>query len=225
MDKFDLEEKILGGIFGVISIIAAIIELCSNGFTLATIAGTIKDVFATLVVVVLFVTVMRALRPQKPKNFRDLLNNAMVKVEKNYTPLIKKIEENENDTEAKIQKLQTVIRYGISTNVNALFTRDCSNYIRFFDINANTPDSIVFPVRETFFGSTEKSPFNAETIIHKMCGSLQYRFPEYEVSGDFKRNEIVVKFNKTLSSAEDAENLSRLIDTLILLYIAETKKS
>lgn len=224
MDKFDLEEKILGGIFGVISIVATIIELCANGFSTATIFGAVKDIFGTLIVVVLFVAVMKALKPKKAKNFRDLLNTSMEKVEANYAPLIRKAIAKESDSEAKTKKLENTIRYEIGSNINALFEGDCGSYIRFFDIDAHNPDRIVFPVRETFFGSKEDSPFDAERIIYKVSGSLQKRFPDYDIKNDLKKNEITVDFKKTLSTADDAESLSRLIDMVVLLFIAENKK-
>ncbi|MBR5278957.1 MAG: hypothetical protein IKU23_06795 [Clostridia bacterium] len=224
MDKFDLEEKILGGIFGTISIVATIIEMCANGFSTATVFGAVKDIFGTLVVVVLFITVMKALKPKKAKNFRELLNTSMEKVEANYAPLIRKAVIKETDTDAKVNKLQNFIRYEIGSNMNALFGEDCGNYIRFFDIDATTPNAIVFPIRETFFGNKENAPFNAETIIYKISNSLQKRFTDYQVKGDIKKKEIVVSFNKTLSSYEDAETLCRLIDTVVLLFIAENKK-
>lgn len=118
VDKFDLEEKILGGIFGVISIVATIVELYANGFSTATVFGAVKDVFGTLVVVVLFVAVMKALKPPKAKNFRDLLNASMEKVERNYAPLIRKAITKETDTEAKTKKLENTIRYEIGSNIN-----------------------------------------------------------------------------------------------------------
>ena len=225
MDNLDLKEKILGGVFGLISIIAAIAELCANGFSFATVSGTVKDIFATLIVVVLFVAVMRTLNPPKAKNFRELLDRAMINVQENYNPLIRKAEEKETDSEAKTRKLQTVIRYEIATDINTLFSDgNSTSYIRFFDINADSPDSIIFPIRESFFGKNQEMTFDAEKIGLKISGSLQRRFPEYGVSIDNAKKEILVDFKKTLSTTEDAETLCRLIDTTVLLFIAENKK-
>ena len=159
MDKFDLEEKILGGIFGVISIVATVIELCANGFSTATIFGAVKDIFGTLIVVVLFVAVMKALKPKKAKNFRDLLNASMEKVEANYAPLIRKANAKESDTEAKTKKLENTIRYEIGSNINALFEGGCGSYIRFFDIDAHTPRQNSFPYQRNVFRKQRRRPF------------------------------------------------------------------
>ena len=47
MDKIDFQEKVLGGIFGGIAIIAAIAEMFINGIDAASVVGAIKDVFGT----------------------------------------------------------------------------------------------------------------------------------------------------------------------------------
>jgi hypothetical protein len=60
--------------------------------------------------------------------------------------------------------------------------------------------------------------------MYKIAGSLQKRFPDYDIQKDFKKNEITVDFKKTLSTADDAESPSRLIDVVVLLFIAENKK-
>ena len=57
MDKLDLQEKIWGGVFGIIAILAAIAELITGGISAASVFGTIKDVSGTLVVVVVLALV------------------------------------------------------------------------------------------------------------------------------------------------------------------------
>ncbi len=75
MDEFDFKEKVFGGIFGVIAIIAAIAEMFANGISVASILGAIKDIFGTLVVVVLLITVVKNLLP---KNISYLLKNDLL---------------------------------------------------------------------------------------------------------------------------------------------------
>ena len=59
MDKMEFQEKFLGGIFGIIAIIAAIAEAITNGISLSTVFAAIKDVSGTLIVVVLLVTFIK----------------------------------------------------------------------------------------------------------------------------------------------------------------------
>ena len=55
MEKNDFIEKIIGGVFAIAAIVAAIIEVILGGCSAEAIVGGAKDVFGTLVVVVLYV--------------------------------------------------------------------------------------------------------------------------------------------------------------------------
>ena len=78
MDNIDIKEKIWGGIFGVIAIIAAIAEMFVNGVNAASICGMVKDVFGTLVVVIVMVAVAKLVAPKKqPMTFEDKMTAAL----------------------------------------------------------------------------------------------------------------------------------------------------
>ena len=78
MDKIDIQEKIWGGIFGVVAIIAAIAEMFANGVDFASICGMIKDVSGTLVVVIVMVAVAKLIAPKKHTvTFEEKLTGAL----------------------------------------------------------------------------------------------------------------------------------------------------
>ena len=78
MDKLDIQEKIWGGIFGVVAIIAAIAEMFANGVDFASICGMIKDVSGTLVVVIVMVAVAKLIAPKKHTvTFEEKLTGAL----------------------------------------------------------------------------------------------------------------------------------------------------
>lgn len=91
MDRNEFIEKYLGGIFAVIAVLAAIVEMILNGIDAASISGAIKDIFGTLVVVVLWISLIIN-RPKKPKNIDGLLEDAVEKWGFNNAPLIFKAE-------------------------------------------------------------------------------------------------------------------------------------
>lgn len=91
MDKMDRDEKLWGGIFGIIAILAALTEMFINGVTASSIAGAIKDISGTLVVVVLLVTFLKSL-PRKPKNLSEILEQAVEDWGNDNSPLIFKTE-------------------------------------------------------------------------------------------------------------------------------------
>ena len=87
-ERKDWIETFIGGACGVIAIVAAIVEyaLGDNG----AIAGMLKDIFGTLVVVVLL---FAAMPKRKPKNLSDILEKAVEEWGENNAPIIFKTEE------------------------------------------------------------------------------------------------------------------------------------
>ena len=89
MDKLDLQEKIWGGIFGVIAILAAIAELIAGGISVAAVFGTIKDVSGTLVVVVVMVAVAKLIAPKKQeKSFEERMTGSLNEWIKDHSNMI-----------------------------------------------------------------------------------------------------------------------------------------
>lgn len=91
MDKIDFQEKKWGFIFGVVAIVAAIFEMVVGGISISSVLGTIKDVFGTLVVVVVFYYIMKN-TPKKPKNIADVLEKTIEDWGLDNAPLIFKTE-------------------------------------------------------------------------------------------------------------------------------------
>ncbi|MBQ9608893.1 MAG: hypothetical protein IJV15_05540 [Lachnospiraceae bacterium] len=87
MENLDNKEKIWGGILGTIAIISAICEMVLGGINAASVAGMIKDVSGTLVVVVVLIAFLKSL-PKKLKNIEDVLENEVEAWGKDNTPFI-----------------------------------------------------------------------------------------------------------------------------------------
>jgi len=222
MDKMDRDEKLWGGIFGVIAIAAAFAEMFINGVDASSITGAIKDIFGTLVVVVLLVAFIRNL-PKKPKNFRELFDADMNEIEQAYSPLIVKYVPKDTATESAKAKNENVIRYDILSSVDALFGKAQADHLRLFELNAEKPEKICFYVREKFFGK----PFDAKEIAENISGRLQVKFADYSVThgADSSGETITVNFNKSMETEQDAAELISLINAAILLFVARNKKS
>ena len=221
MDKMDRDEKLWGGVLGIISILAAVAETFINGVDAASVAGAIKDISGTLVVVVLLVAFIKSL-PAKPKNFRELFENNMNEMEQIYSPLIVKYVPKDSARESFKAKNETVIRYDILSSVDALFGKEQADHLRLFEMSAERPEKITFYVREKFFGK----PFDAKEIAENISGRLQAKFPEYKVThrADSSGETININFNKIMETADDATELVNLINATILLFVARNKK-
>lgn len=91
MDKLEIKEKVWGGIFGAAAILAAIAEMIANGVSNASVFGMVKDVTATLVVVVILIAFFSA--NKKPKNITEILETDVEAWGEANAPLIFKTEE------------------------------------------------------------------------------------------------------------------------------------
>ena len=91
MDKMERDEKLWGSIFGIVAILAAIVEMCINGIDAGSIAGAIKDIAGTAVVFVVLAAFINNL-PKKPKNLVDILEKNVEDWGSDNAPLIFKTE-------------------------------------------------------------------------------------------------------------------------------------
>ena len=65
----DAVEKIIGGVFGIVAIVAIIAEMILGSFNQEAIAGGIKDIAGTLITVVMLIVAIKALKPKKEEPF------------------------------------------------------------------------------------------------------------------------------------------------------------
>lgn len=72
-------ETILGGIFGIISIVAIVIEMSLGGFSAEAIAGGVKDIAGTMVAVMVFLIAIKHLLPSKANElpFKNRMENSL----------------------------------------------------------------------------------------------------------------------------------------------------
>ena len=228
MNRDDFIDKILGGIFAVVAIVAAIIELVLGDISTATVAACIKDVFSTLAVVVLFFAVIKDKMPAR--NFRQAFEREMVEISAKYAPLIRKEEAPEaQDVEsalsiAKKKKLDSVICYDMASNLNVIFGASCNDYPRFMEIHSKETTVVKFLIRKKFFDSSEFTETTLIDVANKIKINLSIKFNEYSFSVDEKKSEINVNTNRLMASKKDAIELADLIDNAVMLYIAESKK-
>lgn len=227
MNRDDFIDKILGGVFAVVAIGAAIVELVLGEISATSIAACMKDIFSTLAVVVLFFAVIKDKIPAK--NFRAAFDSAMLDVSAKYAPLIRKeVVSNSNEETvaslAKKKKLDAVICYDMASNLNVIFGASCNDYPRFLEIQNNETTTVKFLIRKKFFDSAEFTETTLINVANKIKTNLSIKFNEYNFSVDDKKNEINVNTGRLMSSKKDADELANLIDNAIMLYIAESKK-
>lgn len=212
MDKFDFEEKVWGGIFGGIAIIAALAEMFFNGISAATVAGAIKDIFGTLIVIVLFITFIRQM-PKKSKDFKGVFKAEMDKNIVKYSPLISADSEKDG-------------RYKIASRLDAIYDNNTGAYSTLFDFDFRS--EIQFNVSKTVFAGRGASDSEfAELqgrIVSDISRKIEKNFGEIVSECSKTSSGLKIRFRKELSTAEEAVAAAEIVDSVMLLFIAEYKK-
>ncbi|MCI7692661.1 MAG: hypothetical protein MSR67_09815 [Oscillospiraceae bacterium] len=212
MDKIDFQEKVLGGVFGGIAIIAAIAEMFINGIDAASVVGAIKDVFGTLIVIVLFITFIRQL-PKKAKDFKGIFKAKMDKNITKYSPLI----EVDSDKEG---------RYKIASRLDAIYDNNPGAYHTLFDFDYSS--EIEFYVSKTVFAGRGASDNEFAELQGRIVSDVSRRIEKgfgVIVSECSKTNSgFKIKFKHSLVTAEEATMAAEIVDNVMLLFIAEYKK-
>jgi hypothetical protein len=229
MERNDFIENFIGGACAVVAVGAAVAEMFVNGISSETLTACVKDVFGSLAIVVLFFALVKDKIPAR--NFREAFYNAMNPICKKYNPLIRKEEVSENaknaDTKvayAKKDKLNKAICYEMASDLNVIFNTQGKEYRRFLEIE-NTDTTIVkLLVRKTFFDCPNFSEATLYEVGNKIKSNLTVNFPNYQVKFDDKKNELLINTNRVMKTKKDAFELSNLIDSAVILYIAESKK-
>ncbi|MDY0236322.1 MAG: hypothetical protein RBR71_09850 [Gudongella sp.] len=209
--KFDALEKIGGGLLGVIAIVAAIVELILGGVDALSIAGAIKDISGTLIVVMVLLAALKHLVPKKAKNFKEAFENEMVKVLLKYNPIIAKDTTKDG-------------RYNIASRIDAIHDNNTGDFHTLFDFDYK--NEMIFVVSKTLFMGRSKEDFSSmqKGIIQSITSKITR---DYEVVNNNWKSTSTgfnLTFNHELCTAEDAMQAAEIVDTIILLYIAGYKK-
>ena len=183
-----------------------------NGIDAASVVGAIKDVFGTLIVIVLFITFIRQL-PKKAKDFKGIFKAKMDKNITKYSPLI----EVDSDKDG---------RYKIASRLDAIYDNNSGAYHTLFDFDYSS--EIEFYVSKTVFAGRGASDNEfAELqgkIVSDVSRKIEKGFGEIVSECSKTNSGFKIKFNHSLATAEEAVMAAEIVDNVMLLFIAEYKK-
>ena len=209
--EFDYFEKIGGGILGAIAIVSAILEMIFNGISAATIAGAIKDISSTLIVVMVLLVALKKLFPKKQKGFTNVFYEEMEFITEKYSPIIKHIDSDK-------------IEFHIADNLSCLYGKESGSYHRFFTFSEKD-QSITFKTSKTvFFGRTSDThEEELEDIALDIAKTID---KDFELVNKFSgsKDSFTLYLEEPLESDESAKTLAAIIDKVLLLYVAHCKK-
>lgn len=208
----DSIEKVVGGIFGLIAIIAIIYEMYIGGFDKSAITGGIKDIAGTLITIVMLFVAINALKPKKKKqeDFDSVMEEEMEQLISKYSPII-------SFWGKETYKGKEMNRYNIANKLDAISTNDPGGNNKLFRI-AKDVSEVEFSVSETVF------PTRREAVASRVSSKLALAHSEF--ISDVKTNQtgFVLTFKEPLATGDDAKFVAEIIDHALLLYIAEFKR-
>lgn len=225
MDPLDLKEKIWGGIFGVIAILAALGEMIANGISAVTVLGAVKDISGTLVVVVLLIMVVKSLLPEKyEKTFSERMESAINQWRENNDNLIVKDERSDG----------TPNQYGLSmqTDMNAFYDKSGNGKVGVFfrmpafhlDVWEKGGINIEFWLnRGTFFqGRTdltdEQKDSQLTLLRNKFEKYIALKYPDF-CTVSSTGNKININIKQPIQTEEEIKTLIELINSMYQAYL------
>ncbi len=227
MDRNDFIEQIIGGVFAIIAIGAAVAELFINGISSASIAACIKDVFGTLAIVILFFAVMKDYLPSW--SFEKYLNASLEKWEKeNANMIVRKPEhdkgEQGNEYYSLDMKTDVSDFYDIGSHNNTgLFVRvpviNRQNYRNSFDITFTLN-------KGTFFGDIPDSEIKSDDykkISERFISLINAEHQGVVIAKPKSPKSIVVTFSKGLQRKSDINTFIDVINTMYTSYLVSAR--
>ena len=228
-ERKDWIETFVGGTFGVIAIIATIVEYALGDS--GAIAGMFKDIFGTLVVVVLL---FAAMPKRKNFNFEEKLTAALDEWATANSNMIVRNDamdgQGKNDSEASWYGM------GMKTDMNDFYrdvstTRQVGWFVRLPVIKEENYNKknirINFHLnKETFFGrGTELTEDELKTQYDKLSNLfarfISSKFDGY-ASAAGKYDTLIVEIKHPIKTEEDIERLIDIINTAYTAYLVSS---
>jgi len=235
--KLDLETK-LGGVFGIIAVAAAILEVVLDGFSWAAIAGGIKDIAGTMVAVMVFLIAVRALLPKGKEElpFEKKLEKAInTWVQKHANMIVETSEKTNNATQSyglhmttdpdkfySIERLKSDggSRVGRFVRLPRL---EQSNYA------VEKPVITFFLNTQTFCANLDSNDKLEELldISAKIANYISNTFRN--ISSESKKENgstamIIITFDHPITTDEDIQSLLDVIDCMYQAYLVSASR-
>lgn len=206
----DSIEKIVGGVFGAVAIVAAIVEMAIGGFDSAAVAGGVKDIAGTLITIVMLVVAINALRPKTEKitGFNQVFELEMNAVMEKYDPMV---------TYAGLESSKSftdMMTYKIANKLDCVSGNASGAYNKLFRVKEGATQ-IDFSVSETVF------PGRRESVAALIAGKIAKSHGDFIGKIEMTQDGFKMKFDCPLVTDDDARELGRVVDHILLLYLAE----
>ena len=208
LKKLD-KQTLYAGLFGLIAIIAICFEMKLGGFEADSVAGGIKDIAGTVLDVIMLIVALTAFKPSKKgKGFTAVFLEEMEVILKKYNPMITfyGIESTQN--------ISNAYRYNVANKLKCVATNNPGGNNKLFRIKEGL-NELEFSVSETVF--KEKR----EEVAVKIAAKIKDTYGEFVDNYVINKTGFVIKLHNPLSNEADAKNIIKIIDHILMIYLAE----
>lgn len=226
-------ETLFGGIFGVIAIVAIIVEMFLAGISAESITAAIKDIAGTVVSVMVFIIAIKHILKQfkESKSFEDNLKNALGKWHDDHSNMIVV-----NDKFGIEHKGEAVVfhSYGLKTNVSDFYeNKETNSSGRFVTMPLLKKENYVngnilltfYLNKGTFFEGIKMTDSELKSAYGKLnklfCGFINTnpQFIGFATAKEKAPQEINVTIKNPIETVEDIEKLVAVIDSMYNAYL------
>ena len=220
--RIDTETKI-GGMFGIIAIIAILFETFASALDSTVIWAAIKDISSTMVAVMVFIIAIRSIPRKKKGSFEERFIEALNNWEsQNSNMIVKSIDDDKTN------------KYGYSmrTNLNDFFTpfpltKNVGWFVRMpFIVEDNYKKEkvkIEFHLNKgTFFGTKDMDKnelINSFTNLNDLFAKFINRKHQHFAYASGKGDTIIVEFINPIVTDDDINKFISLLNSMLQAYL------
>lgn len=227
------KETLFGGVFGVIAIVAIIIEMILAGVSAESITAAIKDIAGTVVSVMVFVIAIKHILKQfrENKKFEDNLIGSLNDWQKDHANMI--VRKEKYDFEHKDQPA-SCYSFGLKTSISDFYENKSTNNTGCFVrmpllkkenyVNGNV--LLKFYLNKgTFFEGVEMSDVELKIAYGKLNKLFCYfinsnpNLSDFATAAEKTPQEINVVISKPIETVGDIEKLVAVIDSMYNAYL------
>ncbi len=220
--KIENETK-YAALFGAIAIIAIIGEMISNGISLATVWGAIKDISGTIVAILLFLFAAKKVFDNSENKLTKKLNKELQSFEERYTPLIFKVSDFEKMKGEKYEQGFCILKDFTSfITIDDLTAEEKEKYAS--RNSRETTKFIDLPSNNTMLNENFKVCFRTlsscvydDNFLSNVSKKINYKYKENGYSTSPKSNHLIVEIPK-LETKEDIDEIISLFELIIVCF-------
>ena len=225
-------ETLWGGIFGLIAVLAILVELFLGGLSAETITSAVKDIAGTVVSVMVFAIAIKQIikQIQESKTFEDRLKKALITWQTDHSAMIVRKEKYDHEHE---NTPATCFSFGLKTNLKDFYenreTQKTGWFVRMPLLTEEnyTHGNIVLKFhlnKGTFFEGmdmTEKELTDGfkelNNLFTRFINACFGKFSEAKIGDSVQ--DIVVIIKKPIETTDDINDLISVIDSMYNAYL------